>query len=102
MGIVALPHDTDLFRLRITTGRWLQQGAGVAEVVMNRQAVELYGNPAVGSNLPLNIGGRALMVKLVGIIDELEKSKIYIDQSLYDAFANPKHHINSLMFVAKD
>jgi len=101
VGIVALPHDTDLFRPRITTGRWLH-GFQAPEVVMNRQALELYGNPTLGSSLPLDIGGNIRMVKLVGVIDELEKSKVYIDQVLYDAFANPKHYINSLMFVSKE
>jgi ABC-type lipoprotein release transport system permease subunit len=32
----------------------------------------------------------------------LEKAKIYIDLDQYDAFVNPDHTINSLMFVAKD
>jgi hypothetical protein len=27
---------------------------------------------------------------------------IYIDQTRYDAFAGPNHHIDSLMFVAQD
>ncbi|MDH4327487.1 MAG: ABC transporter permease, partial [Nitrospira sp.] len=83
------------------TGRWLH-GFQAPEVVMNRQALELYGNPTLGSSLPLDIGGNIRMVKLVGVIDELEKSKVYIDQVLYDAFANPKHYINSLMFVSKE
>jgi len=101
VGIVALPHDTELFRPKITTGRWLL-GSQAPEVVMNRQAMELYGNPSVGSSLPLDIGGNRLVVKLVGVIEELEKSKIYIDQDQYDAFANPNHYINSLMFVSKE
>lgn len=101
VGIVALPHDTDLFKPRITAGRWLQ-GSQSREVVMNRQAMELYGDLAVGGDLPLDIGGNTLTVKLVGIIEELEKPKIYIDKAIYDAFANPNHNINSLMFVSKD
>lgn len=101
VGIVALPYDTDLFRPRIIAGRWLQRSQP-PEVVMNRQALELYGNPAIGSSQSLEIGGHILAVKLVGIVEELEKSKIYIDQAQYDAFANPNHHINSLMFVSKD
>lgn len=101
VGIVALPYDTDLFKPRITAGRWLQ-GSMSREVVMNRQAMELYGNLAVGSELPLDIGGKMLMVKLAGSIEELDKAKIYMDKTLYDSFANPEHHVNSLMFVAQD
>lgn len=100
VGIVALPYDTDLFKPRVIAGRWLQVSEP-PEVVMNQQAIELYGNPAINSNQSLEIGGK-ITVKLVGIIEELEKPKIYIDQAQYDAFANPNHHINSLMFVAKD
>lgn len=101
VGIVALPYDTDLFRPRVIAGRWLQRSQP-PEVVMNRQALDLYGNPAIGSRLSLEIGGHSLAVKLVGVVEELEKSKIYIDQAQYDAFANPDHYINSLMFVSKD
>lgn len=101
VGIVALPYDTDLFRPRITAGRWLQDSQSL-EVVMNRQAVELYGNLAIGNELPLDVDGKTLTVKLTGIIEELEKAKIYMDKVFYDSSVNPDHHINSLMFVAKD
>ena len=101
MGIVALPYDTDLFKPRIVAGRWLQHSEE-PEVVVNQQARELYGNPAIGSNLSLELGGRSRTVKLVGVVEELEKAKIYIDRTHYDTFANPDHHINSLMFVAKE
>ncbi|MHB8747081.1 MAG: ABC transporter permease [Gammaproteobacteria bacterium] len=101
VGVVALPHDTDLFRPRLVQGRWLQV-AGSPEVVLNQQAMELFGNPPIGSSQRLDIGGKTLVAKLVGVVEELEKPKIYIDQAQYDAFANPNHDINSLMFVAKD
>jgi len=101
VGIVALPHDTDLFRPRIVAGRWLE-ASGTPEVVMNQQALALYANPALGSEQPLNIGGRVLVLKLVGVIEELDTPKIYLDMAQYDALANPDHLINSLMFVAQD
>lgn len=100
-GIVALPHDTDLFRPRVVAGRWLRV-ADPPEVVMNQQAVELYQYPAVGSVQTLGVGGKTIQVRLVGVVEELEKGKIYMDQSQYDAVANPRHHINSLMFIAQD
>lgn len=101
VGIVALPYDTDLFRPRVITGRWLQRSQP-PEVVMNRQALELYGNPAIGSSQSLEIGGHTFAVKLVGIVEEMEKPKMYIDQAQYDTLANPNHYINSLMFVSND
>ena len=101
VGIVALPYDTDLFSPRFIAGRWLAKSE-IPEVVMNQQALELYNNPAIGSALSLQIGDKIISVKLVGVVEELEKAKIYIDQAHYDAVANPEHTINSLMFVAKD
>lgn len=101
VGIVALPYNTDLFNPRVVAGRWLED-SDQPEVVMNQQALELYRHPALGSEQRLNIGGRSLAVRLVGVVEELDKPKIYIDQAAYDAFANPKHDVNSLMFVARD
>lgn len=101
VGVVALPHDTDLFKPRLIQGRWLQL-AEPPEVVFNQQAMELFGNPPLGSIQQLDIGGKRLAATLVGVVEELEKAKIYLDQAQYDAFANPGHQINSLMFVAKD
>jgi putative ABC transport system permease protein len=69
---------------------------------MNQQAIELYGNPTTGGNLTLAIGGKTISVTLVGVVEEMEKAKIYIDQAQYDAVANPNHDVNSLMFVARD
>lgn len=101
IGIVALPYDTDLFRPRVVEGRWLH-GAQAPEIVMNQQAAELLGNPPLESGQVVRIAGSAVAARLVGVIEELEKAKIYIDQAQYDRLANPEGHINSLMFVAKD
>ena len=101
VGIIALPYNTDLFRLRIEKGRWLQKSKE-PEVVMNQQALEVYGHPKVGENHSLKSAGKQLTVRLVGVVWELAKPKIYIDQDQYNAFANPDHLVNSLMFVAKD
>jgi len=101
VGIVALPFNSDLVGLRIEKGRWLR-GSGEPEVVLNQQAVEDYRHPKVGDRVPLILGGRKVAVTLVGVVWELDRAKIYMDQELYDAYANPGHEINSLMFVAKE
>ena len=101
VGIVALPLNTGLLRLRVVNGRWLR-ASEEPEVVMNQQAMEIYRDPAVGGYQLIDLGGKLLKVKLVGVVEELEKPKIYIDEDRYDAFANPRHFVNSLMFVAKD
>ncbi|NIO28623.1 MAG: FtsX-like permease family protein [Candidatus Latescibacteria bacterium] len=101
VGIVALPYNTDLFRLRIVEGRWLQR-SGETEVVMNRRALEFYRDLKVGGFQTLIVDRNQIRVKLVGIMDEFDKAKIYIDKDRYDALANPDHLVNSLMFVARD
>ena len=101
IGIVALPYDTDLLRLKVISGRWLQ-ASDEPEVVMNQQAIETLGNPVVGEHYSLNMQGKVLKVKLVGVVQEFGLAKIYLDKKLYDAWANPDHLINSLMFVAQD
>jgi putative ABC transport system permease protein len=101
VGIVALPYNTDLFRLRVEKGRWLQ-GPNAPEVVMNQQAVEAYGHPEVGDKHVVRVAGKQLTTTLVGIVWELDQPKVYMDQDVYDSFANPGHLVNSLMFVAKD
>ena len=101
VGIIALPYNTDLVNLKVEEGRWLE-GSKEAEVVMNQHAVELYGHPKVGEYRSLKLAGKEIAVKLVGVVWELDRPKIYMDQKVYDDFVNPGHLINSLMFVAKD
>lgn len=102
IGIIALPRDTDLAKMDVVQGRWLQSSADI-EIVMNQGAAESYGEPVViGKQYPLNLNGKQVLVKLVGIVKEFDAAKIYIDIAQYDAAANPEHLINSLMFVADD
>jgi len=101
IGIVALPWDSALFHPRVVAGRWLTSAAD-PEVVLNRGAAGLYGRPEPGDLLSVNASGQTIQVRLVGIIDELEKPKIYMDQARYDAAFNPQHKVNSLMLVAHD
>jgi putative ABC transport system permease protein len=101
VGIIALPYNSDLLAFRSIQGRWLSNPAE-PEIVMNQEAAALYDHPAIGGYHTLSVRGNTLKAKLVGIVEELEKPKIYITQEQYDAFANPDHHINSLMFVARD
>ncbi len=101
VGITALPYTTDLVHLKVEKGRWLGR-SGEPEVVLNQQAVEKYGNPRLGKRITLKLAGKPFEARLVGVVWELDKAKIYMDQDQYDTFANPGHLINSLMFVAKE
>ncbi len=101
IGIISLPAETKLLKLNIIEGRMLRKSPET-EILINQQARELMHNPKVGDTLVLNLKDKAIKTKLVGITEEFEKSKIYIDEAQYDALVNPKHLVNSLMFVAKD
>jgi len=101
VGIIALPFDSDLIAFRSMKGRWLG-GPGAPEIVMNQDAAVMFDHPTIGSLHTLSVRGKKLQATLVGIVDEFEKPKIYMDKELYDSFSNPDHRVNSLMFVAKD
>lgn len=100
-GIVALPYASDLLKLKLIDGEWINS-AEKGQVVMNQQAWELYGHPGLGANFSLKVGEENLEVKLVGIAEQFDRAKIYMDQREYDAHFNPGHLVNSLMFVARD
>lgn len=102
IGIVALPRDTQLIKMNIAQGRWLVN-SGELEIVMNQVAAEDFGEPIeVGKQYRIDLNGRSVQVKLVGIVKEFDVAKIYIDKAQFDDYANPEHRINSLMFVAND
>jgi putative ABC transport system permease protein len=100
-GIIALPYESELLKLKIVDGRWLGSSQDI-EIVMNQRGWELYNNPTIGTTLNLTIGDKNVTAKLVGIAEQFEKPKIYMDIEKYDAMFNPNHLINSLMFVAKN
>ena len=99
-GIIALPRNTELLKLRIKDGRWLMP-SGDLEVVLNQQAVELYDNPVIGSWIKVTVGGKSVDAKIVGVTEQFERSKIYVDMEQFDAVYNPQHLVNTLIFVAK-
>jgi putative ABC transport system permease protein len=102
MGIVALPHDTDLVKMNVIKGRWLQRSDDV-EIVMNQGAAETFGESVeVGKQYQIVLNGKPIQARLAGIVKEFDVAKIYIDKDQYDQYANPEHLINSVLFIAKD
>jgi putative ABC transport system permease protein len=102
MGIVALPFDTDLVKMNVIKGRWLQRSDEV-EIVMNQGAAETFGEPvAVGKQYRIVLNGKPMQARLTGIVKEFDVAKIYIDKEQYDRYANPEHLINSVLFIAND
>ncbi|MCF6349308.1 MAG: FtsX-like permease family protein [Flavobacteriaceae bacterium] len=98
-GIVALPYNTKLIQPKIIKGNWLSNSSEL-EVVINQQAWELYGYKPLNSNLNLIIGDSTITAKIVGIVEQFELSKIYIDIDKYDKIFNPNHYINTITFEA--
>ena len=101
VGVIALPYDSELLKLKITEGRWIESSKNI-EIVLNHKAWELYDHLPVGNTIHINIGNKNISAQLVGITKQLERPKLYMDIKQYDAFFNPEHKINSLLFVAED
>ena len=100
-GIVALPRNSEFLKLKIREGRWLSASDEI-EIVLNQQALALYKNSAVGSYINVTVGNKSFRAKIVGVTQQFERSKIYIDIQQYDSLLNPDHHVNTLSLVAKN
>ncbi len=101
MGIVALPQGSELLKPKIVQGQWLQ-GQERAEMVMNLQAWEQSNFPPIGGRRSMLLEGRQVEMTLVGLVEEFEKPKIYIDQQYYFNAVNSDRQANSIMFAAKN
>ncbi len=99
--IFALTHDTDLLKLEIIQGRWLQE-SNDAEIVVNQKVLETFDNPVIGEYYLLKVKGKSLKVKLVGVVKEFAMGRIYIDQEKCKSMFGSSHLVSHLMFVAKD
>ncbi len=100
-GIVALPQGSELLKPKIVQGQWLQ-GQERAEMVMNLQAWEQSNFPPIGGRRSMLLEGRQVEMTLVGLVEEFEKPKIYIDQQYYFNAVNSDRQANSIMFAAKN
>ena len=99
-GIIALPPHTDMLKLKMIQGSWIVASSDL-EIVMNQQAWDIYKHPAIGSEVILTIENKNIKTRLVGISEQFEKAKVYMDIDKYDAIFNPNHLVNSIMFSAK-
>ena len=101
IGVVAFPYDTDLITWNIIEGRWIQPDNGL-EIVINQYAADLLDSPRVGQMLPITLNGKQHNARLVGVVNEFNPPKIYMDKTQYDSLFNPGQKINSLLFIAQD
>ena len=101
MGVVALPPDTRMLAPRMLDGRWLRV-ADLPEIVANQTAVETLRMPAVGGTIALSVAGVQRKVVLVGIIEEIDKAKIYLDEGIWDRWTGEGKQANTLCLVGLD
>jgi putative ABC transport system permease protein len=101
LGVVALPPGTDLFAPKILQGRFIA-ASDSPEAALNQTGWETMGRPAIGSTISLTIEGVDRRAVLVGIIEEFEKGKVYLDQKFWDLWANLAHLANTLTIVGGD
>ena len=100
-GIVALPRNSEFLKLKIREGRWLKVSGNI-EIVLNQQALSLYKYPTIGSTMNFTVGNKSITAKLVGVTQQFERPKIYIDIQQYDSLLNPDHYVNTISFIAKN
>lgn len=100
VGVVALPRATELLHLNLLEGRWLQPSDEL-EVVLNQQGWLAYDRPVIGSRFEVRIGAQNAAVRLVGVAQQFEKAKLYVDQADFDARFNQDHAVTTLLFVAQ-
>lgn len=94
--MVASPFDNQLNKHDLINGTWLSNSEQFEFVANQQAALEL--KPAiVGYRYKLNLNGRQIDAKLMGIVREFDEKKIYIDQAKYNAIANPTEQVNILM-----
>jgi putative ABC transport system permease protein len=86
---------------RLLGGRWLRS-ADLPEIVANQTAVETLRMPAVGSTIALSVAGVERKVALVGIIEEIDKAKIYLDERIWDRWTGEGKQANTLCLVGRD
>lgn len=101
VGVVALPWDTTMAVPRLTAGRWLNS-AEAPEVLLNQASVTAFGQPRTGDSLSLSLGGVARTVTVVGIIEEIDRAKVYLSDTLWTRWADPGRRGNTLTIVAQD
>ena len=99
--VFSLPYDTDLFSPEILMGRWLQD-SDEPEIVISQGVLDTFSNPVIGDYYFLNIKGKLLRVKLVGVIKEFAMPRIYIDKEMFNSYVNPDNLVKSVIFVAED
>jgi putative ABC transport system permease protein len=101
VGIVALPYDTKMQSFKMIDGSWLSSNDRL-QVVLNQKALALYENPTVGDLISVGISGKTNNAVLVGISEQFDLPKMYLDLTMFRKLFNSDNTFNTLLVQAID
>jgi len=102
LSVVAAPNDTDLIKWDLIKGQWLGTAAeGVPEIVVNQAAYEELDFPVIGGVYQLFSENKNVEVRIIGVVKQFDRPRIYIDKSRYDQIFNPDNLVKNILFVAE-
>lgn len=96
IGLVAAPFDSKMRDREMRDGTWLSGGSEF-EFAVNQLAAEKFKPAQIGKHYMINLEGREISARLVGVVREFDVAKIYVDLAQYNRLVNPQGEINSLM-----
>jgi putative ABC transport system permease protein len=79
-GILSLPAQTEIFRPKIQSGRWLLPEDAPA-VVVNTEFIKKQPDVKLGDEIRVKVAGKKTMLRVVGIADILfDQPSVYVNQ----------------------
>ncbi len=83
-AVGAITTPTTLFKLPLVAGRW-PYGYARNEVLVTQMFVDKFAQVRLGDTMALRINERRVMVRVVGVVEEIATSAIYAPERNYDA-----------------
>jgi len=82
-GILSLPAQTEIFRPKIQSGRWLLQEDAPA-VVVNTEFIKKQPDVKLGDEIRIKVAGKKTTLRVVGIADILfDQPSVYVNQPYF-------------------
>lgn len=83
-ALTGFPADSRLFKLPVVQGRPLRDGA-LNEVLVTRKLQDSFGQLQLGRSVDLQFGERLVMVKVVGVVEEVAMPLMYANYATFEA-----------------
>ncbi len=100
-GFAAVPADTELYSPRLMEGRWLEPGDTNA-IVVSFEFFRREPGFALGSKLTFQFAGAAQEFEIVGVINEIGDSKIYLSEDGFAQYVPRQARRGSINIVTPD